>query len=104
MAASDVNRAALDYAASHALIDVREAMRKVETVYEFLQNHPSDAPGGDPLTLPTTPADAMNPTEVAGRFGYTADEAYRLRFIFENLMQFGIKALLKEGRHITGLD
>lgn len=104
MAGREVTRQLLDMKAAEAIVAVRHAFEKVETVKEFLSTVPSDAPGGDPLTLPTNPTDALDSDSAAGKFGYTADEAYLIRYLFESLMQFDIKALLKDGRKLTGLE
>lgn len=104
MAGQAVTRQDLDYAVSQAIIDLRQACRKVDSINKFLSFHPSNAVGGDLLTnpLPT----ASDPTGAVGGFGYTEDEAYLIRIIFEQLNGVRETALpiLETGRKLTGLN
>jgi len=104
MAGREVTRTALDERSAEALMAIRDAFRKVDTIQEFLSNNPV-ANGVDPLTLPTTDnTDPMNPKPGPGKFGYTADEAYLIRLVFQQLTDLNAKSPLKLGRKLTGLD
>lgn len=104
MAGFNVNRPLLDQKAAEAVIAVREALDRVSIVNDFLASVPADAPGGDPLTLSTTPTDSANPNSAPGKFGYTEDEAYLLRYLFGGLDSIDVGALLQDGRKLTGLS
>lgn len=104
MAGFEVTRPQLDAKAAEAVVAVREAFQKVQTLFEFLGNLPSDTPGGDPLTLSTVPEDPMAPNSASGKYGYTADEAYLLRYVFTTLNAIDIEPVLHTGRKLTGLE
>ncbi|PIM65876.1 hypothetical protein CTU88_46580 [Streptomyces sp. JV178] len=87
----EVSKQVLDTKAAQAVLGLREAFDVVETIAEWLANHPViDAV--DPLT--TEP------------FGYSADEAYALRFYFGTFN--GVKNAntnaFNAGRKMTGLE
>lgn len=86
----EVRRDQLDQACAEAVLQTREALRKVETVYEFLANNPA-VDGVDPLTDPE------------GHFGYTEDEAYLVRLVIEGLHNLPAENILHTGRKLTGL-
>lgn len=94
MAGHDVFRGQLDQQSGNTVVAVREAFEAVTTMNEFLKNIPSDAAGGDILTKP----------EEDGGFGYTADEAYLLRVVFEQLNALPVQPILDIGRALTGLS
>lgn len=93
MAGQSVTRSDLDFAASTAIVSLREAMGRVKTVSFFLSTQRSDAPGGDPMTK----------SQSEGGFGYTEDEAYLLRVLFGSLSSGDLTNLDQQGRLLTGL-
>lgn len=104
VAGRTVTRAELDAKAADAVIAVRKAFVLVENVKSFLDNTPQNAEGGDPLTLSTTPTDPMDPTTAPGVFGYTDDEAYLMRIVFDQLSALPVQDTLHTARKLTGLD
>lgn len=90
MAGLDVNRNLLDMRAADAVLQVRNAFDRVESVAKWLVNTPS-VEGVDPLV-----AD----------FGYTEDEAYLIRYVFETLENLRVSnaALSETARKLTGLE
>ncbi len=93
MAGQSVTRSDLDFAASTAIVSLREAMDQVKTIDFFLSTQKADAPGGDPLTK----------SQAEGGFGYTEDEAYLLRVLFGALSSGDLTNLYQNGRLLTGL-
>lgn len=93
MAGLTVTRDLLDHRAAQAVIDIRNAFEKAQTVFDYLATVPS-TPDGDPLTKPVS----------EGGFGYTADEAYLIRVVFERLSALEVEPILVDGRKLTGLD
>lgn len=93
MAGSPVDRNLLDAKASEAIVTLRQALRKVETIQAYLVNHPvpDNGAGVDPLM---------------GDFGYDADEAYLLRLVFGDLdyMRGNINGTMVNARKLTGLE
>lgn len=91
MAGMDVNRNLLDMRAAEAVLLLRNALAKVESVAKWLSNNPVEA-GVDPLTI--------------GDFNYTPDEAYLLRFVFESLegLRVSNDNLSEVSRKLTGLE
>lgn len=87
----EVTKAVLDMKIADAVMSVRSALDKVETIASWLVNHPT-VDSVDPLTLEP--------------FGYTADEAYAVRLYFESVE--GIRTsnpnLSAVGRKMTGLE
>jgi hypothetical protein len=94
MAGLKVSRALLDQKSSDAILAIRDAFRKVETLSEYLSTVPSDAPEGDLLVK----------TMEEGGFGYTADEAYLIRYVFQMLNDLNVQPALESGRKLTGLE
>lgn len=92
MAGLQVSRSLLDMKSAEAVLAVRSAFEKVETLKGYLATLPDDAVGGDPLTVST------------GGFVYTADEAYVLRYVFESLNNLNVQPILDVGRKLTGLE
>lgn len=95
MAGLQVTKDLLDLKSAQAVLAVREAFDQVETIFEYLATVPANAEGGDPLTLPL---------DQGGKFGYTADEAYLIRFVFESLHGLAVQPILDTGRKLTGLE
>jgi len=93
MAGSPVDRNLLDAKASEAVVSVRNAFRKVETLQTFLANNPipDNGAGVDPLV---------------DDFGYNTDEAYLLRLVFGDLyyLNDNINTIMRNGRKLTGLE
>lgn len=91
MAGMEVNRNLLDMRAAEAVLLLRNALAKVESVAKWLANNPV-VDGVDPLTI--------------GEFNYTADEAYLLRFVFETLESLRVsnENLSETSRKLTGLE
>lgn len=105
MAGANVTRNDLDYAISQAVIDIRQAFRKVDSIATFLNNHPAnDNPDLDLLKAPLP--NAGTPDATGTGFGYTDDEAYLIRIVFEQLSALRTNALptLDLGRKLTGLN
>lgn len=71
MAGIEVTRQMLDQKMAASLVKLREAYEQVGIVAQWFENHP--APGADPLV------------DVNGPYGYTTDEAYAMRLVFQNL-------------------
>lgn len=104
MAGRNVTRMQLDEAVASAVIDVREAFRHVRTVKAYLDQVPQNSEGGDPLTKSTTPTDSMDATTAPGLFGYTDDEAYLIRVVFDQLSALEVQPILDTARKLTGLS
>jgi hypothetical protein len=87
----EVTKPVLDNKVAQAVLGLREAFESVETIAAWLANHPV-LEGADPLT--TEP------------YGYSADEAYALRFFFEtfNAVKSANTNAFNAGRKMTGLD
>lgn len=94
MAGFIVDRGMLDQTAAEAVVNTREAFRKVETVYDFLANNPLTE-DGDPLT---------KPAEEGGYFGYTDEEASLIRTVIETLHSLEPTDILHIGKKLTGLQ
>lgn len=90
MAGMNVSKDAVDVRSSEAILDLRSAFRKVETLAKWLANQ-TDAGAGDPLIA---------------TLGYTEDEAYLIRSTFEQLetMRTSNTALWDTARKLTGLE
>lgn len=86
----NVDKGTLDMKLADAVMSVRSALAKVESIAAWLANHPSD--GTDPLT--------QEP------FNYTTDEAYVIRVYFESVeaLRVGNPSLSGLGRKMTGLE
>lgn len=104
MAGRTVTRSELDAKAADAVIAVRRAFVLVENVKSFLDNTPSNADGGDPLTKSTAQTDSMDPSSAPGAFGYTEDEAYLIRLVFDQLSALEVEPIIHTARKLTGLD
>jgi hypothetical protein len=104
MAGRDVNRSNLDQVTADAVIAVRDAFRQVRTVKAFLDQVPANAEGGDPLTKPMAQVADSPPDFVPGKFGYTEDEAYLIRLVFDQLNALDVQPILDTGRKLTGLS
>lgn len=87
----EVSKQVLDMKAAQAVLGLREAFEGVEAIAVWLANHPV-VDGVDPLT--------------SEPFGYTADEAYALRFFFEtfNAVKNANTNAFNAGRKMTGLE
>ena len=87
----DVTKPMLDAKVAQAVISVRNALEKVETIQAWLANHPVED-GVDPL--------------MAEPFGYTEDEVYAMRLYFGTVD--GIRTnntnIADTGRKMTGLE
>lgn len=89
----EVNKGILDTKSAQAVLAMRAAFEKVESIAEWLADHPVPAEGGtDPLT--TDP------------YNYTTDEAYAIRLYFEtfNTVRTNNAAAFDAGRKMTGLE
>lgn len=108
MAGRNVTRAELDIKLAEAVLAIREAMTKVNTINGFLAQVPVGADGVDPLTISTSLTDPMDPNSAPGKFGYTQDEAQVIRLVFQQLNELAtstsISATLLAARKLTGLD
>lgn len=94
MAGLQVSRALLDMKAAEAVLAIRDAMSKINTIVKFLDFVPNTADTPDPLTLEP--------------FNYTADEAYLIRVVFQEFGTLSISADLNanldQARRLTGLE
>lgn len=104
MAGREVTRTELDRETADAIIEVRDAFRRVRTVKAFLDQVPANAEGGDPLTLSTDPVNSMEASTAPGKFGYTDDEAYLIRLVFDQLTALEVQPILDTARKLTGLS
>jgi hypothetical protein len=86
----DVSKPVLDQKAAQAVLELRSALDKHETIAAWLANHPV--------------VDAVDP--LIEEFGYTADEAYALRYYFEGVenIRAANANLISTGRKMTGLE
>lgn len=96
MAGSPVDRQLLDAKMSEAVVSVRRALRQVETIQNYLVNHPVQNPDN-----PETKVDPL-----MAEFGYDADEAYLIRLVFGDLDYAGrnLSTTMTNGRKLTGLE
>lgn len=104
MAGREVTRIDLDRETAEAVIAVREAFRRVRTVKAYLDQVPANSEGGDPLTLSVNPTDTMDASTAPGKFGYTEDEAYLIRVVFDQLTNLEVQPILDTARKLTGLS
>lgn len=86
----EVSKQSLDMAAAQAVLELRRALDKHESIAVWLSNHPV-VEGADPLI---------------SEFGYDADEAYALRMYFEGVENIRVANpnLISTGRKMTGLE
>lgn len=91
MAGLEVTRNMLDMKAADAVLSLREALRKVESIAKWLENTPV-VDNIDPLTGP--------------EFNYTPDEAYLIRITFQQLEAIRVSnnTLSETARKLTGLE
>lgn len=93
MAGSPVDRNLLDAKMAEAIITLRQAFRKIETIKAYLANHPipDNGAGVDPLM---------------GEFGYDADDAYLIRLVFDDLdyARNNLNGTMINGRKLSGLE
>lgn len=94
MAGFTVSRELLDMKAGEAVLHIREAFENADIVNSFLKQNPSNGPDGDLLTKPVED----------GGFGYTADEAYLIRVVFEGFDALNVEPILEMGSKLTGLS
>lgn len=85
----DVNRSQLDQSAGEAVIAVRSSFERVGILAAWLADNPGSG-AADPLVVD---------------HGYTEDEAYLMRVVFEQLdvASEGIEATMEIARKLTGL-
>jgi len=86
----EVDKGSLDNKTAQAVLEMRNAFEKVESIAKWLANNPV-INTVDPLI------------EV---YGYNVDEAYVLRFYFEGVDALRVNNLnlLETGRKMTGLE
>jgi hypothetical protein len=87
----EVNKSILDTRVAEAVLALREAMERSESIAKWLANNPVRE-GVDPLTLVP--------------FMYSVDEAYLVRRYFEEVeaLRVANQTLADLGRKMTGLD
>lgn len=85
-----VNRTQLDQTAGEAVLAVRGAFDRAGVLAAWLTDHPAPSPAEDPLVV---------------QHGYTEDEAYLLRLVFEQLATAGagLVSTMEIARKLTGL-
>jgi len=85
-----VSKGSLDSRASDAILTLRNGFNKVESISVWLSNNPKSG-DVDPLV---------------SEFGYTTDEAYLIRILFEGLqtLKNSNSQLFQLGRKLTGLE
>ena len=103
MAGLEVTRELLDAKSAEAILAIRSAFNKIDGVYAFLASIPV-VNGVDPFTRWTITTKTLNPATAPGKFGYTDDEAYLLRFMFSELHGYHNPSLLETSRKLTGLE
>jgi hypothetical protein len=86
----EVTKQGLDMAAAQAVLDLRRALDKHESIAAWLANHPKTE-ANEPLVT---------------EFGYDEDEAYALRLYFEGVENIRVTNpnLIAVGRKMTGLE
>jgi hypothetical protein len=86
----EVSKQSLDMTAAQAVLDLRRALDKHESIASWLSNQPV-VDGVDPLIE---------------QFGYSVDEAYALRMYFEGVENIRVNnpSLISVGRKMTGLE
>jgi hypothetical protein len=86
-----VNKSILDIKAGQAVVALRFAFDLCETVDKFLVNTPMNSDNTDPLVTV---------------FGYTADEAYALRLVFQTIegVRTANQTTWDTARKISGLE
>lgn len=86
----DVNKQSLDAKAAQAVLALRDALDKIESISAWLANTPV-VENVDPLIAV---------------FGYTDDEAYALRLFFGNIaaLRTANQSTIDVGRKMTGLE
>lgn len=94
MAGLEVTRPMLDQKAAEAVLSLRHVYEKIQTMNAFLNNIHADDPDGDLMTK----------SQEDGGFGYTADEAYLIRTLFQGLDGLAVQPLLAQGSALTGLQ
>lgn len=94
MAGTTVSRSDLDWKVSRTVIEVREAFENVAIIKGFLDQNPSNGPEGDLLTK----------SAGEGGFGYTEDEAYLVRLVFDQFNALDVEPILETARRLTGLE
>lgn len=90
MAGIPVTRDTIDVRAGEAIMTLRKAFCQIRTIALFLANHPG-AGETDPLVVD---------------YGYTQDEAYLLRLVFEHFDSTRVaeEDMLLTARKLTGLE
>jgi hypothetical protein len=88
----EVSKGVIDAKSASAVLALRSAFEEVENIAAWLSSHPFNGTDPDPLTLDP--------------YGYTADEAYALRFFFETFdaVRNSNTAAFDAGRKMTGLE
>ena len=91
MAGIEVSRQGIDSKVGDALLQLRQALDKSYSINKFFVNNPVSVAGVDPLV------------EV---YGYTVDEAYLLRLVFEGIAEIkdNSSTLEENARKLTGLE
>ena len=91
MAGADVQKYTVDSKASDAVLSLRSAFAKVEIMAKWLENQPNDPTNGDSLVTV---------------FGFTADDAYLIRSVFQQLetIRTTNASLFDNARKLTGLE
>lgn len=86
----EVSKAVLDSKAARAVLDMRSAMERTESIAKWLANHPV--------------VETVDP--LIADFGYSSDEAYALRYYFESFdaIRTANTTLIDIGRKMTGLE
>lgn len=86
----EVTKQSLDMSAAQAVLELRKALDKHESIAAWLSNQPV-VNGVDPLIA---------------EFGYNTDEAYALRMYFEGVENIRVNNpnLISTGRKMTGLE
>lgn len=88
---SEVNASVINSRSADAVLSLRLAFAKVQTIAKWLANNPNDPVAGDPLV---------------NQYGYNADEAYLIRYTFETLENIRVTNAdtLETARKLTGLE
>lgn len=103
MAGLPVSRPTFDQKSSEAILSLRDALRRCEVIYNFLEMHPADAPEGDILELSAVPENPMDMDSAPG-FAYDHEDAVLVRELFTKIHDLDTAPVLTLGRKLTGLE
>ena len=91
MAGIEVTRQTIDMKIGQSLMTLRSGLDQCDSVAIWLSNTPAPTPEEDPLVV---------------TFGYTEDEAYLIRLVFQEIstLRTAAAVLNSNARKLTGLE